>query len=76
MAGRKSISIDVKKDIILLYDMTLSQREISSRLIIFHHCIGQTIRKFKQFHISATKPRAGRLGKVTSCENKTSTASG
>ena len=38
--GRKIVSIDVKKNVILLRDIDMSQHKISRR------CIRQTIRKF------------------------------
>ncbi len=63
--GRKPVNIDVKKNIILLRDMEISQHEISRRLKISRQCIRQTIHKFDQFHTIATKPGAGRPKKVT-----------
>jgi transposase len=58
--GQKSVSIDTKKNIILLHDTGTSQHEISRKLNISCHCIRQTIRKFDQLHTVATKPGAGR----------------
>ena len=68
--GRKSISIDVKKNIIVLCDMRISQHKISRRLKISRRCIRQTFSKFDKFHSVATKLGAGRPPKVTDREKK------
>ena len=68
--GRKSISIELKKDIILLRHIGISQHEISRQLKISRPCIRQTIRKFDRFHNVATKPGAGRSQKVTDREKR------
>ena len=60
--GRKSVNIDVKKNIIVLRNMGISQHEISRRLKISHRCIRQIFRKFDTV---AAKPGAGRPPKVT-----------
>ena len=68
--GRKSVSIDVKKNIIVLRDVGISQYEISRRLKILRHCIRQIFSKFDKFHTVATKPGAGRPPKVTDREKR------
>ena len=68
--GRKSVSIDVKKNIIVLRDMEISQHEISRRLKITHRCIRQTFSKFDKFRTVATKSGAGRPPKVTDHEKR------
>ena len=55
--GKKSVSTDIKKNIIVLRDMGISQHEISHRLKILRRCIRQT---FSQFHSVAKKPSVGR----------------
>ena len=67
---RKSIHIELKKNIILLHDIGISQHEISRQLKISHQCIRQTIRKFDRFRNVATKPGARRPQKVTDRENR------
>ena len=64
---RKSVSIEVEKNIIVLRDMGISQHEISRRLQISRRCIRQTFRKF---HTVVTKPGAGRPPKVTDREKR------
>ena len=66
--GRKSVSIELKKNIILLRDIEISQHEISRQLKISRRCIRQTIRKFDRFHNLATKPGARIPQKVTDRE--------
>ena len=68
--GRKSVSIDVKKNIILLRDIGIPQREISRRLKISRRCIRQKFCKFDIFHTVATKPGAGRPPKATDHEKR------
>ena len=68
--GRKSVSIELKKNIILLHDIGISQHEISRQLKISRRCIRQTIPKFDRFHNVATKPGAGHPQKVTDCEKR------
>ena len=66
--GRKSVSIELKKNIILLREIGTSQHEISRRCI----------RKFDRFHNVATKPDAEHPQKVggrKEMTNKTSTTS-
>ena len=63
--GRKSVSIDVKKQIIILCDMGIFQHGISHQLKISRRCIRQTIWKYDQFHTVATKPGGGRPRKAT-----------
>ena len=62
--GRKSVSIELKKNIILLRDIGISQHEISRR------CIRQTICKFDHFRNVATKPGGERLQKATDREKR------
>ncbi|CAF4312678.1 unnamed protein product [Rotaria sp. Silwood2] len=62
--GRKAVSIDTNKGIILLRDTGMSQHEISRKLNVSRHCGRQTIRKFNKLHITAIKPGAGRHSKV------------
>ena len=68
--GRKSVSIELKKNIILLRDIGISQHVISRQLKISRRYICQTIRKFDRFHNVATKPGAGRPQKVTDREKR------
>ena len=68
--GSKSVSIDVKKNTIVLHDMGISQHEISRPLKISRHCIRQTFGKLDKFHTVATKLRAGRPPKVTDREKR------
>ena len=68
--GRKSVSIELKKNIIVLRDIGISQHEISRQLKISRECIFQTIRKFDCFHNVATKSSAGRPQKVTDREKR------
>ena len=67
---RKSVSIELKKNIILLRDMGISQHEISRQLKISRRCIRQTIRKFDHFHNVATKLGAVYPQKVTNREKR------
>ena len=68
--GRKSISIDVKENIIVLHDMGISQHKISRRLKISHRCILWIFGKFDKFHTVATKLGAVRPPKVTDREKR------
>ena len=63
--GRKAVSIDIKKQIIVLRDMGISQHGISRQLKISRRCIRQTIRKYDKFHVVNTKPGGGRPRKLT-----------
>ena len=65
--GGKSVSIDVKKDIIALRDMGISQHEIPRRLKISRLGIRQT---FSKLHTVTTKTAAGRPPKVTDREKR------
>ena len=67
---RKSVSIELKKNIIFLGDIGISQHVISRQLKISHRCILQTIRKFDRFHNVATKPGAGHPQNVTDREKR------
>ena len=62
--SRKAVSIDVKKNVILLRDVGMSQHKISRQLKVFRRCICQTIRKFDKYKTVATRPSAGRLKKT------------
>ena len=66
--GGKSVSIELKKNIILLRDIGISQYEIPCQLKISRQCIRQTIRKFDRFHNVTAKPGAGRPQNVTDRE--------
>ena len=68
--GRKSVSIELKKNIIPLLDIGISQHEISRQLKISRRCIRQTIRRFDRFHNVATKPGAGHPQKVIDREKR------
>ena len=59
--------IDVRKNIIFLSDMQISQHEISRPLKISSHCIRQI---FSKFHRVAPKPGAGHPPKVTDREKR------
>ena len=59
--GRNSGTIELKKNIILLRDIGISQLEISRQLKFSR----QTIRKFHRFHNVPTRPDARRPQKVT-----------
>ncbi|CAF3362973.1 unnamed protein product [Rotaria socialis] len=63
--GRKAVSIDTKKGIILLRGTDMSQHGISRKLNVSRHCVRQTIRKFNKLHTTPTKCGAGRRSKVT-----------
>ena len=47
--GRKTVSTDVKKNVILLYDIGMSQHKISRQLKNSRRCIRQIIRKFDKY---------------------------
>ena len=68
--SRKTVSIDVKKDVILLRDIDMSQHKISRQLKICHRCIRQTIRKFDKSGTVATKPGAGCPKKTTNRQTR------
>ncbi|CAF4226750.1 unnamed protein product [Rotaria socialis] len=63
--GKKAVSIDTKKGIILLRDTGMCQHEISRKLNVSRTCVRQTIRKFNELHTTAAKPGAGRPFKMT-----------
>ena len=62
---RKTVSIDVKKNVILLRDIAMSQHKISRQLKISRRCRRQMIRKFDKYDTVATTPGARRLKKTT-----------
>ena len=68
--GRKSVSIELKKNIILIRDIGISQHKISCQLEISRQCIRRTIRKFGRFHNVAMKSDAERPQKVTDRRKK------
>ncbi|CAF3339690.1 unnamed protein product [Rotaria socialis] len=70
--GRKAVSIDTKKGIILLRDTRMFQHEISKKLNVSRHCVRQTIRKFNRLYTTSTKPGAGRHSKVTRRQKRAS----
>ncbi|CAM4805166.1 unnamed protein product [Rotaria magnacalcarata] len=63
--GKKAVSIDKKKGIVLLRDTGMCQHEISRKLNVYRTCVRQTIRKFNELHTTATKPVAERPFKMT-----------
>ena len=67
---RKTVSIDVKKNVILLRDIGMSQHKISRQLKISRRCIRQTIRKFDKYGTVATRPGAGRPKKTTNRQTR------
>ena len=68
--GRKTVSINVKKNVILLCDIGMSQHKISRQLKISRRCIHQTIRKFDKYGIVVTRPDAERLKKTTNWQTR------
>ena len=68
--GRKTVSIDVKKNVILLRDIDMFQHKISRQLKISRRCIRQTIRKFDRYGIVATRPGAGHPKKATNRQTR------
>ena len=68
--GRTLVSIGVQKNIIVLFDMGISQHEISRRLKISHRCIRQTFNKFDKFHTADPKLGAGHRPRVTDYEKR------
>ena len=70
MLGRETVSIDVKKNVILLRDIGMSQHKISQQLKISRCCIRQTIRKFNKYGTVATRPGAGRPKKTTNRQTR------
>ena len=68
--GRKTVSIDVKKNVILLRDIGMSQHKISRQLKISRRCIRQMIRKFDKYATVATRPGAGRPKKTTNRQTR------
>ena len=68
--GRKTVSIDVKKNVILLRDIGISQHKISRQLKISRRCRRQTIRKFDKYDNVATRLGAGHLKKTTNRQTR------
>ena len=64
------VSIELKKNIILLCDIGISQHEIYRQLKIYRRCICQTIRRFDRLHNITTKPGAEHPQKVTDREKR------
>ena len=67
---RKIVYIDVKKNVILLRDIGMSQHKISRQLKISRRCRRQTIRKFDKYSTVATRPGAGRPKKTTNRQTR------
>ena len=63
--GRKAVFIDVKKNVILLRDVGMSQRKTCRRLNISRRCTRRTICKFDRYKTVVTRPGAGHLKKTT-----------
>ena len=70
MMGRKIVSIDVKKNVILLRDTGMSQHKISRQQKVSRRCIRQTIRKFDKYGTVATRPGAGRPKKTSNRQTR------
>ena len=70
--GKKTVSIDVKKNVILLRDIGMSQHKISRPLKISRRCRRQTIRKFDKYGTVAIRPGAGRPKKTTNRQTRLS----
>ena len=70
LMGRKIVSIDVKKNVILLRDIGISQHKISRQLKISRRCIRQTTRKFDRYGTVATRPGAGCPKKTTNQQTR------
>ena len=70
MIGRKTLSIDVMKNVILLRDIGMSQHKISQQLKISRYCIRHTIRKFDRYSTVATRPGAARPKKTTNRQTR------
>ena len=68
--GRKTISIDVKKNVILLRDIGMSQHKICRQLKISRRCIHQTIRKFDRYDTVATCTGTRRPKKTTNRQTR------
>ena len=68
--ARKGVSIDVKKNIILLRDIGMSQHKISRQLKTSRRCIRQTIRKFDKYGTMVTRSGAGRPTKTTNRQTR------
>ena len=68
--GRKTVSIDVKKNVILLRDIGMFQHKISRQLKISRRCRRQTIRKFDKYGTMATRLGAGRPKKTTNRQTR------
>ena len=62
---RKAVSIDMKKNVILMRDIGMSQHKICRQLKISHRCIRQTVRKFGRNGTVLTRPGARRPKKTT-----------
>ena len=63
--GRKAVSIDVNKNVILLSDTGMSRYKISGQLMISRRCILQMIRKFDKYGTKATRRGSGHPKKTT-----------
>ena len=63
--GRKTVSIDVKKNVLLLCDIGMSQHKISRQPTISRRCIRRTIRKFEKYGNVATRLGVGHPKKTT-----------
>ena len=68
--GRKTVSIDVKKNVILLRDIGMSQNKISRQLKISRRCIRQTIRKFDKYGTVTTRPDTGHPKETTNRQTR------
>ena len=68
--SRKTVSIDVKKNVILLHDIGISQHKISRQLKISRRCRRQTIRKFDKYGTVATRLGAERPKKTTNRQTR------
>ena len=60
----------MKKNVILLRNIGLSQHEISRQLKISRRCIRQTIRKFDKYGTVETKPGTGCPKKTTNRQTR------
>ena len=56
--SNKAVSIDVKKNIILLRDIEISQHKTCRQLKISRRCGRQTTRKFDRYETVTTRPGA------------------
>ena len=63
--SRKAVSIDVRKNVILVLDSGMSQHKICWQMKSSRRCILQTIRKLDTYGTVATRPGAERSRKTT-----------